>query len=584
MKRRVEKTGADAKTLQKLHRRLVEHLLMGMDINPVSLQLAGAQFTLGDTGVRYQKMNLWRMPYGHANRDNQTDPAKAGTLELLIDERIVGKPQEEVQKDLLERTYRDERKAERIALREDEPRVQEGMVDDVVEMVRGRRTALMNPPFITRNKLGTKFEDDEKLAVRRRIDGAQGLLELGDPETKGICDKTTTRPLYVALGLKCMDGEKGVLGTVIPTVALLAPSGRRERQMLAKELHIRWVVTCHEPKNVNVSQRTQANESLVIGVRTRGGYEEPTRFVSLARLPRGAGEALECIEAVMEGKEPRDGYVREVNAERMRRGDWSAAGWCNNALDEAVEAMGTWPELRRFGEMEGVTMRAPGHGSYTTATGTGTRRPMLNSKGGEGQRRLEGQPDSQMRLTKARGETGAERRRHEEELWKKQKKEYGAYLLLCTGQNTQSGLVNAVASETPRVGMNWKPVQGVDQEAAKAFAVWMNSTLGRIQMMAVRGGDGLGYPRWRPKGLKEVRAPRLENRQTIQRLAETYDRTYREEVPRYDEGYTRIRREWDQAVVEAIGSASEAEVTEWARMLNEEPGICPEGFEQMQEI
>ena len=47
----------------------------------------------------------------------------------------------------------------------------------------------MNPPFVTRDKLGEKFETEEQKAVRARIDGAQTLLEATNPEMKGITDK-----------------------------------------------------------------------------------------------------------------------------------------------------------------------------------------------------------------------------------------------------------------------------------------------------------------------------------------------------------------------------------------------------------
>ena len=51
------------------------------------------------------------------------------------------------------------------------------------------------------------------------------------------------------------------------------------------------------------------------------------------------------------GTSPRRGCVR---------GDWSAAGWCANELDEAMEEMDGWPELVRFADLPKVTMRAPG--------------------------------------------------------------------------------------------------------------------------------------------------------------------------------------------------------------------------------
>ena len=53
----------------------------GLDINPVSLQLAASQLTAGNHEVRYKKMGLWQMPYGPDKHN--PDKLGAGTLELL---------------------------------------------------------------------------------------------------------------------------------------------------------------------------------------------------------------------------------------------------------------------------------------------------------------------------------------------------------------------------------------------------------------------------------------------------------------------------------------------------------------------
>ena len=578
LKRRARAQGAGRRTLQKMHKHLVEHVLMGMDINPVSLQLAGAQLTLGDTAVRYQRMNLWRMPYGYSNGDNSDAPATAGTLELLADERVVGKPHKATQADWVTRTYKTAEKAVRIAVREEEPCEQGGMVDDIVDKVVGRKAVMMNPPFVTRDKLGNRFEEEKQTAIRRRIDGAQELLIAGNPEMEGICDRTTTRPLYVGLALKCIDEEAGVLGTVMPTVGLTAPSGQREREILAEALHIRWVVTCHEPGNVNISQRTSANESLIVGRRWGDNKEEPTRFISLDKLPRNQEEALACSERVVRGEVPNGGHIREVSAERMRRGEWSAARWRENSLDEALEAMASWPELVAIENIQGVTMRAPGDGSYTNAPGEGARRPLLNQKGGQGQKTLEGHPDSMMRLKARRGTTEEARQRHEDKLWAKQVEKYGAHLFLSTGHNPMSGCLMAVTCIEKSVGMRWKPVQGITLEEAKAVSVWMNSSLGRLQMMAVLGGKALIWPTWQPEGLKTMRVPNPARKVIIRHLARVFDETSQRKVPRYDEGYGKLRQRWDRAVWETIGSAGQRDVLEWGNRLDREPVVNPRRF------
>ena len=81
MKRRAEKDGAEEETQAELHKYMVEKGIAGLDINPVSLQLAGAQLTIGDLRAQYKQMGLWEMPYGYGNGDNRIEPAEAGSLE-----------------------------------------------------------------------------------------------------------------------------------------------------------------------------------------------------------------------------------------------------------------------------------------------------------------------------------------------------------------------------------------------------------------------------------------------------------------------------------------------------------------------
>ena len=583
MKRRAAGDGAKEKTLARLHKHAVEEGIVGLDINPVSLQLAGAQLTIGDLSARYEKMGLWQMPYGYGNGDNNEEPANAGSLELLTDERVAGKPAQydpqgqqgfEFER---ERTYKDKVKGVRIALREDEPKEHEGLVEDVVEKVQGRRVALMNPPFVTREKLGSKFERDQQVAVRKRIDGAQAVLEAGDPAMRGVAEKTTTRPLYVALGLKCIDPEEGVLGMVVPTAGLLAPSGLRERRILAERLHIRYVLTCHEPMNINLSQGTNVNESLVIGTRARRGEGRPTCFVSLDRLPRRADEAVAVAEAIAAGAHIPEGRSKEVCAERIAAGDWSAAGWRDPALDDAVEEILGWNSLVAMGDVSGVTMRAPGHGALVEYKGTGMARQVFNSKAADGQIRIEGRPDSRMRLKPKDGETENAWEAREERLWNKWMKEYASHLLVSAGQRMQTGRLSAVACKGKHIGMRWKPVQGLTRQQAKAWAVWLNSTPGRL-MTLIHRGKSLDFVVYDPAGLLQIRVPRLDRPRVIERLADAWEETCAVDVPQYRDGYTTVRQHWDEAVCNAIDGAGLERVREWAKKLNREPAVSVEGF------
>ena len=81
MKRRAEERGASRDRLAVLQKLGVEETIKGLEINPVSLQLAASQLTTGNQEIRYRKMGLHLMPYGPHQDDRKR--VSVGTLELL---------------------------------------------------------------------------------------------------------------------------------------------------------------------------------------------------------------------------------------------------------------------------------------------------------------------------------------------------------------------------------------------------------------------------------------------------------------------------------------------------------------------
>ena len=84
-----------------------------------------------------------------------------------------------------------------------------------------------------------------------------------------------------------------------------ASSGKNERIVLAKRFYIHTVLTCHQPRQKNLSQNTNINESIVV-MRRHAGPKPPTRFINLDRMPIDEGEVadfhgclLDCEEGLM---------------------------------------------------------------------------------------------------------------------------------------------------------------------------------------------------------------------------------------------------------------------------------------------
>lgn len=557
---------ADDKSTREFHRRGVEKLVAGLDINEVSLQLAGAQLSLGDTGIRYRRMELHRMPYGDQNDSMGIQPAMAGTLELLTDSRIVGhgtanQPELEL--------GHVGAKGRRIALVAEE----KGELDDVVETIKGRRVALMNPPFVARTKLGERFSEIERSRILQRIDGIQEFLEKTDPTMQGITDRNSTQPLYVALALKAIDKKRGVIGMIVPTAALMAPSGWDQRRIIAEDLHVRWVITCHEPGNTHMSHTTGINESLVIGTKDRSRVQEGSVFVSLDRWPECETDAIAVCNAIASGEEIPNGEQMVVSQEMMEHGDWSACGYRNGRLSAIVAELNERKELielREWKDRGSIGVHATGQslrGSFRKAQkGENHTLAIVKSKAGAGRNAqcyLKAQPDE---IWTAKNRNAAERRLE-------QMQQKSGHLLVTAGQRTDSGRLSAVYAEHATVGNAWIPVTGLNKEEAKAMVVWLNSTIGRLLLLRVRGKT-LTFPVYSAQEIRDLRVPAREHQGWVERLVKVYEETKSMEVPRYDAGDCEVRRQWDKAVGRELDKMGcSVDIDRLRYWLNLEPAI-----------
>ena len=278
MKRRASEQGANTEKLAELQKLAVEDVIKGLDINPVSLQLAASQLTAGNQRVSYRRMGLHLMPYGPDK--HAPDQVHAGTLELLGQRAVVQRPNElDLDDDAIDSQATWEA-------------TDDAELEDAVDAVKDTRIVIMNPPFTNRANMGEKFPQETQKTLRARADGLEGKLAQADPGLEGFADKNSIGPLFVGLADHCVERSDGVLTMINPTIALTTPSGQRERLALAKRFHIHTVLTSHQPRNINLSQHTAINESIVV-MRRHEGDKPPTRFINLDRLPADEDDAAD---------------------------------------------------------------------------------------------------------------------------------------------------------------------------------------------------------------------------------------------------------------------------------------------------
>ena len=152
------------------------------------------------------------------------------------------------------------------------------------------------------------------------------------------------------------------------------------------------------------------------------------------------------------------------------------------------------------------------------------------------------------------------------------------YLLISAGQRTSTARLSAVASENRYVGNGWMPVSGMSKKQAKAAAVFLNSTIGRLQLMR-NPGRTLDFPTYSAEEAANLRTPDLTDQICVERLARCWTQTSQTEVLQFRDGEQEVRRLWDEAVASALGW-DEDHLTTLRRLLHREPHVRGLGYNQ----
>lgn len=561
MKRRAKEKGASDAELAALQKLAVEEVIKGLDINPVSLQLAAAQLTAGNHDIRYKRMGLHQMPYG----PSKDDPSRvfAGTLELLGQSKIVPQPgQFDLGDDAIgsQGVWSEGDDAE---------------LEDAVDAAKDARIVIMNPPYTSRVRMGEKFSPIIRGKLRRRMDGLVNKLDLADADASMVDSSNAVGPLFVALAEKAIRPDDGTLTIVSPTISLSAPSGLGQRIHLARRFRIHTILTCHELGNIAMSQNTAINESVIIATRA-GDRENETRIINLDRFPMNEEEMNDfhlSLNACERGEIPNGwGNISFCSAEKMRNGDWSAAIWRDEELSFAASRFAYDRSMSMMGECGFI----PNHTGRDLVRAHALHRrvdqnypgaiPVIDSKGADGQRFIQSIPDAFWAMDHE-GPSSVDGKQ--------------SYLLITEGHASATGRLTAVADHNAYVGNSWMPVPNMLLSNAKALAVFLNSTAGRLQLMR-NAGRKLEFPLYRPAGVANIRIPDIEDERIVAILSACYERTKDMLVPQFRDGECEVRRLWDEAVAEAMGWDPK-ELERYRLLLHQEPHVRGLGYGQYAE-
>ena len=545
---RHERTSGSSSDSDRLHLALVEDMLYGLDINRHGVQLAACNLTLGNPRVDYQRMNLFTMRHG----PQPSGVSKAGSLELLATAESL----DEIASLAVPLASASGLQAARAEPGE-APRESLTAMFDLV---------IMNPPFTRNDVRNRQYDSSNRRSLQEREIEIGRFLANRDPEAFRAIDQTSLATFFIPLADALLKKSTGTLASVLPTTALTSASGSEERRFLAKRFEIETVVTSHDPQRRNFSINTKIHESLLVARRpTAAG--KPTRFLSLARMPRDAHEAI-LLADLINRRLPIDDWGAEHwwPWTRIRAGDWTVAQFYDGGLAEAIHELAALAgtSLAPAGELchiepAGERIRdaflrdAPEYAPWTT--------PVLWDHATDRRTTMNTSAD-------VLASPKPERERYARYLTKK-----AGRLLIANRLRTDTVRVTACRADQPLLGSSWVPVRPVQQnpDFERALCAWWNSTPGVLTLLHSRS-KALDYTRYSLNALRALLVPN-PGRTDIYPLCEAFEHCCASSLlpwPQMHECPTRAML--DQAAAKVLHIDGRT-IADWRQRIAREPTV-----------
>lgn len=531
----------DEKDSNALHKRIVEDVLCGLDINQHGIQLAACNMTLGAPTVDYKRMNLVTMPHGP-----QVDgPPKAGSLEILSAEDQA----DNLRAIMVPRRSLKALDADQVAASK-----------EIQFPLRNLDGVIMNAPFTDNRKRSRKFSKESVRQMQRHEIEIRDRLRLIDSKAGDVITTNSIRTFFTPLADRLLRSNGSFLAKVLPVTACSGASGLAERRFIAERFDVERVVTTHDPKRIAFSENTSIHESLLICRRNPRKSPQPTEFVSLRKMPDSVEDAIAIADAIAAGRAEDCGRVCLWPADRIQAGDWTPAQWYDGELPRTIREIEASPLLEPIGQRYqiGPAGRRIQDAYVRCEPDAIGALPGFHSASGEIRRTILAEPDVWYRPR--RGKEGLAKR------YAKQRSRF----LVAMRMNTVSGRLNGLWTRKSSFGW-WVPVSADDDRRARALALWWNSTPVRLLLLN-RRAQTLTYPTWQLRHLREVRIPKPES-QAWNALEEAWEQVQNLELlPMRAAEECPARQIIDEAAAKAIG-VELGTVSEWRRRLAAEPTI-----------
>lgn len=541
----------------KLHKALVENCFFGLDITSQAVQLAACNMTLGAPDTSYTRMNMYSLEYGMARGASAPtrDNVRHGALELL--KRLEFKQANGAGQGALD-------------------------MRDIVAPINGVNVngeaeelklpakfdvIMMNPPFTFTSRQGIQFPKSVGKAMNERLQQISDDLKSKSEDAHSALAKMSIGPFFTPLSDELIAKDRGTLAKIVPVTALTSNNGLAERIYIANRFHVETVITSHDPKNIAFSESSNIHEAIVIA-RRKADKRAPTRFVQLAQLPANTQQVERLARAIGSSELNGWGSCTMWPADKVQAGDWSPVQWYSPEIVEAISFINDLDGLAVSGERYSWN---PGDVECRTHFTYKANEP--SSKGETNlyqsvditqHSRIASPPD-----TWATPKPDAKLKKRAEKLMS-----LGGHVLVSSRISTTSASLIAVYSDKPAIGSGFRPIDSasaIPADRAKAYAVFMNSTFGALQILNRRTRK-MTYPRHETGHLKTLLLPSAPTA-ALHPLIELFDKVRDQELQRLAQAdKDPLRRQLDHAVAALLG-VDPAKTDRWRELLAAEPTI-----------
>ncbi len=559
-----------------LSRFLMEDIIYGYDVLLSALHLTASTLALQSPEVTFRLMHLWVVPLGGTHH-------RLGSIEFLKDFQIP------ITTDLFGAS------------------MIPGQVTGKGDMRRHVATipdldlCVMNPPFVRSvggNLLFGSLPEAERKPMQKELAKLLKNPSIYANSTAGL------GAVFVATGdLHLKPG--GRMALVLPKALLSGVAWKETRALFRLRYQLEYIIVSHDPERWNFSDNTDLSETLVIGRMVDDPHKAaPAKgdvvCVNLWKNPITAVEALAIAHDIEQASPPDIGTGQ--GAHEIMLGDTKYGEVVTIHWPEIWDGSWMLPCAFAQSDLTRVTrkliqgdLHLPGKGSVGNIplcplqqigslgpdrrdihdgfrpSKSKTAYPAFWSHEADVMKILSQKPNAYLSpLSKAKPGRPL---RNVEQLWPK-----AGRVLLAERLRVNTQRLTAVHLTEPVLSNVWWPLNMQNEQHEKALALWLNSTLGLLILLANREEtEGAWIDFKKPiLGNMSVLAVNALEQSQIDQLASAYDNLSEKELLPFPAMATDpVRREIDEAICKAL---SLPDISILRELLAQEPVVCLHGL------